>query len=133
MEEGEREKVKRRLGTEMFHPKVGDVMVVINGVVWDIVFVNPNSEKLRRSDGSITVGMTENLDDFHTVYLSNVLHGKFLRRVLCHELVHCFMFSYSIHISMQEEEYIADWVATYGTELIGILDDLMRNILRRIA
>ncbi len=117
----------------MFLLKVGDVMIVINGIVWDIVFVNPNSEKLRRSDGSITVGMTENSDDFHTVYLSDTLHGQFLRRVLCHELVHCFMFSYSIHISIDEEEYIADWVATYGTELISILDDLMSNILRRIA
>lgn len=108
-------------------------MFIINGVVWDIVFVSPHSEKLRRSDGSITVGMAENSNDFHAVYLSNALYGQFLRRVLCHELVHCFMFSYSIHISIQEEEYIADWVATYGTELITILDNLMYALLKNRA
>lgn len=108
-------------------------MFEINGVRWDIVFVNPNSDKLRRSDGSITVGMTENSGDFHTVYLSNALYGQFLRRVLRHELVHCFMFSYSIHISIQEEEYIANWVATYGTDLIEILDNLMYAILKNRA
>lgn len=108
-------------------------MFVINDMIWDIIFVNSNSKKLRRSDGSYTVGMTEDLEDSHTVYLSNSLHGEFLRHVLCHELVHCFMFSYSIHLSIEEEEYIADWVATYGTELIYILDDIMSNLLRSVA
>lgn len=108
-------------------------LFVINGVEWELCFVPASSDKLRRSDGSITVGMTENSDDFHAVYLSNALYGQFLRRVLCHELVHCFMFSYSIHISIQEEEYIANWVAEYGTDLIMILDDLMRTMIRRIA
>jgi hypothetical protein len=67
------------------------------------------------------------------VFLSNKLRGAFLRKVLAHELVHCFMFSYSIHIPIEEEEYIADWVATYGTDLIYLLDDLMRGIISRVA
>lgn len=108
-------------------------MFVINGIEWELYFVPVDSDKLRRSDGSVTVGMTENSDDFHVVYLSNALYGQFLRRVLCHELVHCFMFSYSIHISIQEEEYIANWVATYGTDLIIVLDNLMYAILKNRA
>lgn len=108
-------------------------MVVINDMIWDIIFVNSNSEKLRRSDGSYTVGMTEDLGDSHTVYLSNSLHGEFLRHVLCHELVHCFMFSYSIYLSIEEEEYIANWVANYGTELIYILDDILYSMNRSVA
>lgn len=103
----------------------------INNRIWHIVFTAPNSPKLRRSDNSLTVGVTDDNDG--CVYLSDVLRGEFLRKVLCHELVHCFMFSYSIHISIQEEEYIANWVATYGTDLIILLDNLMYSLLKSRA
>lgn len=103
----------------------------INNRIWHIVFTAPNSPKLRRSDNSLTVGVTDGNDG--CIYLSDALRGAFLRKVLCHELVHCFMFSYSIHISIQEEEYIADWVATYGTELITLLDNLLYTILKNRA
>lgn len=106
-------------------------MFEINGIVWEIIYVNPFSNDLRRSDGTLTVGVTDMPK--RTVFLSNRLKGAFLRKVLAHELVHCFMFSYDIHIPIEEEEFIADWVATYGTDLIYLLDDLMRNILSRVA
>lgn len=101
-------------------------MFEINGIQWDIVWVKPNSDKLRRSDNSLTVGMTDWGD--RCVYMSDRLRGGFMRKVLAHELVHCFMFSFSIHIPIQEEEFIADWVATYGTDLIYLLDDLMQTL-----
>ena len=103
----------------------------INGTVWNIVWVHPHSDKLRRSDGSITVGMTDWNDK--CVYMSDRLRGPFLRKVLAHEMVHCFMFSYSINIPIEQEEFMADWVATYGSDLIYLLDDLMRNILHKVA
>jgi hypothetical protein len=106
-------------------------MFTINGIEWEIIYVNPFSDDLRRSDGSLTVGVTDMPK--RSVFLSNRLRGAFLRKVLAHELVHCFMFSYSIHIPIEEEEYIADWVATYGTDLIYLLDDLMRGIISRVA
>jgi hypothetical protein len=106
-------------------------MFTINGIDWEIIYVNPFSDDLRRSDGSLTVGVTDMPK--RSVFLSNKLRGAFLRKVLAHELVHCFMFSYSIHIPIEEEEYIADWVATYGTDLIYLLDDLMRGIISRVA
>ena len=40
---------------------------------------------------------------------------------------------YDDYIPIEKEEFIADWVATYGTDLIYLLDDLMRNILSRVA
>ena len=97
-------------------------MFTINGYNWDIVWVSPNSDNLRRSDGSITVGMT----DWNTkcVYLSKSLKGAFLRRVLCH----CFCFSYNISMPIEEEEFMADWISTYGTELVYLLDDLMQTM-----
>lgn len=109
----------------------GNMVFEINNRIWRIVFTAPNSPKLRRSDFTLTVGVTDGNDG--CIYLSDALRGAFLRKVLCHELVHCFMFSYSIHISIQEEEYIADWVATYGTELITLLDNLLYTILKNRA
>lgn len=101
-------------------------MFTINGIDWEIIYVNPFSDDLRRSDGSLTVGVTDMPK--RSVFLSNSLRGAFLRKVLAHELVHCFMFSYSIHIPIEQEEFMADWVATYGSELIYLLDDLMQTL-----
>lgn len=98
-------------------------MFEINGRQWDIIFVNPRSEKLRRSDGSLTVGVTDGNDN--CVYISNMIFGNFLRKVICHELCHCFMMSYNIHIPIKKEEFLADWISVYGTELIYLLDSLM--------
>lgn len=95
----------------------------INGVKWNIVFVPSYSDRLKRSDGSKTVGVA--FLEETTIYLSNRLKGAFLRRVTAHELVHAFCLSYSIFMSIDEEERLADWVATYGSELVYLLDDLM--------
>ncbi len=95
----------------------------INGVKWNIVFVPPQSERLKRSDGSRTVGVA--FLDENTIYISKTAHGAFLRRILAHELVHAFCLSYSVFMSIDEEERLADWIATYGAELIYLLDDLM--------
>ena len=106
-------------------------MFTINGIDWEIIYVNPFSDDLRRSDGSLTVGVTDMLK--RSVFLSNRLRGAFLRKVLAHELVHCFMFSYSIHIPIENEEFMADWIATYGTDLIYLLDDIMCVIIPNVA
>lgn len=104
-------------------------MFTINGYNWNIVWVSPNSDNLRRSDGSITVGVTDWRDK--CVYLSKSLRGAFLRRVLAHELCHCFCFSYNIEMDLEEEEFMADWISLYGTELVYLLDDLMGSILKK--
>lgn len=103
----------------------------INNRIWHIVFVAPSSPKLRRSDNSLTVGVTDGNDG--CVYLSDALRGSFLRKVLCHELCHCFCFSFDIHMPLEQEEYLADWISRFGEDLIYLLDDLMRSILRRVA
>lgn len=101
-------------------------MFNINGIEWDIVWVNSNSDDLRRSDGSITVAVTDWNDK--CIYMSNRLKGGFLRKVMAHELCHCFCFSYSIHIPIEQEEFMADWVSLYGEDLIYLLDDIMRAL-----
>ena len=106
-------------------------MFIINSITWSIKFVEPYSDYLRRSDGSLTVGVT----DFpkRTVYLSELLKGAFLRKVMAHELTHCFCFSYNIVLDIDEEERMADFIATYGEELIYLLDDIMSNIKYAVA
>ena len=101
-------------------------MFEINGIQWDIVWVKPNSDNLRRSDGSITVAVTD--WNNKCVYMSNMLRGGFLRRVMAHELVHCFCFSYDVYMPIEEEERLAIWVSEYGEELIILLDDLMQTL-----
>ena len=93
------------------------------------MFVEPNSSDLMRSDKTLTVGVTDFND--RCVYLSNVLRGSFLEKVLCHELVHCFMFSNDIHIDIEQEEFMADWISIYGKDLIYLLDNLMNGLLIR--
>lgn len=97
----------------------------INNIYWRIIFVNAGSKYLTRSDGSTTIGMTDGKT--HIIYLYRGLKGYMLDKVLAHELVHAFMFSYNIHIDIEEEEFIADWVSVYGRELIYMLDKFMQN------
>lgn len=96
---------------------------VINGIRWNIQYVNSDNHKLIRSDGSRTVGMTD--WNTCTVYLDHNLRGAYLERVLCHELCHCICFSYGIHMSIRQEELLADWVSLYGREVVELLDELL--------
>ena len=93
-------------------------MFKINNVEWNILYVNPNSECLMRSDGTIALGVT----DWSTriVYLSNALSGSLLERVLSHELVHCALFSYDCQIPIDVEEIVADFLSLYGKEVVSI-------------
>lgn len=99
--------------------------------MWHIAFVEPYSNVLNRSDGSKTVGVTDN--NTKTVYLSNILQGKFLDKVLCHELVHVASFSYNCEIDIDTEEIIADFMSLYGREIIYLADDLIKSFVERRA
>ena len=105
-------------------------MFEINGILWNIVFVNPNSDKLRRSDGSVTCGVCDFGD--RCIYLSDMLQGAFLRKVYIHEVCHAAIFSYSINIDLLQEEFLCDFIATYGDEIFAIVDSLFMA-LKKIA
>lgn len=107
----------------------GDELFEINGIKWELYFVDSMSEKLIREDESRTVGMTEL--DTNSVYIANNLSPEFEWKVICHEVVHCAMFSYNIYLTVQEEELIADLIATYGREIIEIADKIFSRLHRR--
>ncbi len=53
-----------------------------------------------------------------------------MRRVVAHELCHCFCFSFDVHMPLEQEEYLADWISLYGADLVYLLDDLMTIITK---
>lgn len=81
---------------------------------------------LCRSDGSFTVGVTDNTT--HCICLSNRLVGGFKRKVLIHELCHAVCMSYNIHIPLEQEEFLCDFVATYGDEVFDMVDMMVGEI-----
>lgn len=95
----------------------------VNNQEWELVLVNPNSRELVRSNGTITIGMTDNVQK--KVFINNRLNDYLFDKCLAHELCHVFCFSHNIYMSIQEEEYLADWVSRYGRDLIYLLDDLV--------
>lgn len=101
-------------------------MFTINGRTWRIVAVPSNSYKLIRPDGSISVAACEN--ETNTIYLNHLLRGSFLRKVLCHEITHAAMFSYHVSLTLEQEELLADLLATYGDEIIAITNQVFSRL-----
>lgn len=106
-------------------------MFKVNGQTWHIKRTTPYSYKLVRSDGGLTIGVADNIDK--TIYVSELLYGKFLDKVICHELCHVFSFENNLSIPIETEEIIADFMSIYGRSIIYLADDLMRNIFMRVA
>jgi hypothetical protein len=104
-------------------------MFKINGIIWRVVDVPPTDPMLRRPNGSLSVGACDNATK--TIYLSAVLSGAFKRKVLCHEVTHAAMFSYKISMTLEQEEIVADIIATYGNEIIEITNILFYGIRGR--
>ena len=99
---------------------------MINGKTWYIRLVQSNSHMLMRSDRSYTVGMCDR--ETQTIYVSDALHGRFLRKVLLHEICHSAMFSYGIDMSVDQEELFCDLLSTYGDEIIAITDSVFKAL-----
>lgn len=95
----------------------------MNGYRWDIMIVPRTSEKLMRSDGIYSLGVTDNNDK--AVYIVSGLSEDMFERVLCHELCHCAAFSYGIHMDIETEEIVADFFSLYGREIINVADKIL--------
>ena len=49
-------------------------------------------------------------------------------KVLCHELTHAAMFSYNVDLTYEQEEVLADIIATYGQEIIHMANLLFKRL-----
>lgn len=101
-------------------------MFKINNVVWLLKFVPPHDQMLRRKDGSFAIGMCDG--NLQTIFISEALHGIQLKKVLCHEMTHAAMFSYGVDLTIEQEEIVADLIATYGEEIIQITNQLFHKL-----
>ena len=106
-------------------------MFTINGMDWNLRLVGSHSPMLMRSDGTYTFGMTDR--NTRDIYISDMIHGNFYDRVLCHELCHAFCLSYNLTMDIQTEEIVADFLATYGREVFAVADELISGCMERMA
>jgi predicted metal-dependent hydrolase len=98
----------------------------INGQKWKIVALNASDRRLKRSDNVSVLGVCDN--NAKVIYINNRLTGHMLDRVLLHEVCHCFCFEHGINLDMESEEILCDFMATYGREVIGIVDRILWSV-----
>ena len=101
-------------------------MFTINGEYWKIHLVSTNHPALYRPDGSLTIGACD--DDTKTIYVNDMLNDALMRKVICHEITHAAMFSYNVKLTVDQEELLADLIATYGDEIISITNRVFSKI-----
>ena len=103
-------------------------MFIINREIWRVKIVRPDYPLLIMPDGSFALGVCD--DNYKIICISNQIHGRKFKEVLCHEIVHAAMFSYNIYIDHDTEEFIANLISKYGEEIISITDKVFKNIKR---
>lgn len=105
----------------------------MNGYFWNVQFVEANSPMLMDRTGKRAFATTDPRS--HKVYLSNVLHGDFLMKVLIHELGHCALVSYDLlddihrmvkpEYWIEAEEWACNLLADYGFKIFSIAFDIL--------
>lgn len=101
----------------------------INRTYWNVQYKKLNSKELQRSDGTYTLGVTDN--NTKTVTIAYGMSDYMTNKVLCHELVHVYSFENNCNIDIQTEEIIADFMSLYGRDIIYIADSIMSNVMEK--
>ncbi len=115
-----------------YFEEVGGVMTfTINNHIWQLKFVKPSSRNLLRSDVTWTFGVTDN--NVKTVFLLENMSDYMTDKVLVHELTHVHAMEYDYYMPIEVEEIVCDFLSLYGRSVIYMADEIMGNILRRIA
>lgn len=102
----------------------------VNNQEWKLCFVKPNSKELIRSDGTTTIGMTDNLQK--RVFINNRLSDYMTDKCLAHEMCHVYAFEFDYYMPLDVEETVADFFSLFGRSIIYQLDDLIA-ILKMVA
>lgn len=101
-------------------------MFYINNRRWQIFLVSNWHPALQRPDGSYSIGACD--DETGSIYINEMLNEQLMWKVLCHEITHAAMFSYNILLTIEQEELLADLVATYGYEIIDITNKIFAKL-----
>ena len=104
-------------------------MFFINNDIWYIKFVLPYDDFLKRDNGSFAIGVCD--EPTHTIYINSTLSGNLLKKVICHEITHAAMFTYNVRLTYEQEELLADIIATYGEEIINVTNKVFKKLKER--
>lgn len=104
-------------------------MFTINGQVWKIHLVSPNHYGLTKDNNEYAIGCCDN--NTKCIYINDTLDRELMWRVLCHEITHAAMFSYDVVLCEQQEELLADLIATYGYEIVDATSNIFKKLKGR--
>ena len=90
--------------------------MIINGVRWTVRMVSPAHPFLLTPWGTHAYGCCDKITQ--TIYIDKTLSKVLLKEIICHEIVHAFMYSYEIDLTYKEEELVAELISQYGEEII---------------
>lgn len=90
--------------------------MIINGVHWRVRLVSPAHPLLLTPWMTHAYGVCDKV--MQVICIDKTLPPQLLKEVLCHELVHAFMYSYAIDLSYDEEEMVAELMAEYGEDIL---------------
>ena len=90
--------------------------MIINGVRWRVRLVSPAHPLLLTPWKTHALGVCDKVTQ--TICIDETLSPQQLKEVLCHEIVHAFMYSYMIDLSYSEEELVAELMSQYGEEIL---------------
>lgn len=104
-------------------------MFKLNNIEWNVLLVSPFHYSLQLSDGSFALGSC--VKNNFTIYINEELSLGKMKKVLCHEITHAAMFSYNIKLTLEQEELLADLIATYGQEVIEVTNKIFNRIKKK--
>ena len=90
--------------------------MIVNGVRWRVRLVSPAHPMLLTPHGTHALGVCDKV--MQTICIDKTLSSQKLKEVLCHEIVHAFMFSYDIDLTYDEEEMVAELMSEYGESIL---------------
>lgn len=100
--------------------------MIINGVRWRVRLVSPAHPLLLTPWSTHALGVCDKVTQ--TICVDKTLSPHKLKEVLCHEIVHAFMFSYAIDLSYDEEEIVAELMSIYGERILEVTDVIYNGI-----
>ncbi len=100
--------------------------MIINGVRWRVRLVSPAHPLLLTPWHTHALGVCDKVTQ--TICVDKTLSPQLLKEVLCHEIVHAFMYSYMIDLSYSEEELVAELMSQYGEDILGQTDAIYNGI-----
>lgn len=103
-------------------------MFIIRGEEWRVKIVDPNNLNLQRSDGSYTIGCTD--DRQKTIFIADGLSEERLRLVIIHEITHAVMYSMDIYMDIYQEEVLCNVVAKYSEWILHTSYEELRQLER---